>query len=70
MKNFGAKLLGVTLLLSMSGCSHSPQDAERADISITPAITRVAGLNFELGDKIGLTITRRTGNYVENVPMT
>lgn len=70
MKNFGAKLLGVTLLLSMSGCSHSPQDAERADISITPAITRVTGLNFELGDKIGLTITRRTGNYVENVPMT
>ncbi|MEG1405287.1 MAG: fimbrillin family protein, partial [Alistipes sp.] len=38
-------------------------------VVINPIITRVAGLNFEVGDQIGLTIVRGASNYATNILM-
>ena len=40
-------------------------------VKIAPAIrTRVTGLHFDTGDRIGLTISKGSAPYAENVPMT
>lgn len=40
-------------------------------MKIAPAIrTRVTGLHFDTGDRIGLTISKGSAPYAENVPMT
>lgn len=56
-------------LAVVSGCSEK-QDAVPG-ITITPTIkTRVTELHFDTGDCIGLTITKGSGDYVSNHPMT
>ena len=34
-----------------------------------PSISRVTGLNFDTGDRIGLTIVKSGANYCENTPL-
>lgn len=56
-------------LAAVSGCADKKSPV--AGVRIAPVIkTRVTGLHFDAGDQIGLTITRSSGNYVENHPMT
>lgn len=56
-------------LAAVSGCAEKKNPVP--GVRITPAIkTRVTGLHFDTGDQIGLTITKGSGNYVENHPMT
>lgn len=56
-------------LAAVSGCADKKNPIP--DVRIAPIIkTRVTGLHFDEGDQIGLTITRSSGNYVENHPMT
>lgn len=56
-------------LAVVSGCSEK-QDAVPG-ITIMPTIkTRVTELHFDTGDCIGLTITKGSGDYVSNHPMT
>lgn len=62
-------LCGMALLIVASGCSRSQKIPEASGVKIMPAITRVSGLDFETGDEIGLTITRASGIYAENVRM-
>lgn len=53
-----------------AGCGRDTGTPQTYGVAIAPVITRVAGLNFESGDEIGLTITRSTGIYADNVRMT
>ncbi|MFQ7502176.1 MAG: hypothetical protein ACLRMJ_01860 [Alistipes finegoldii] len=54
-------------VLIAAGCA-SPKGT--LCVKIAPAIrTRVTGLHFDTGDRIGLTISRKCP-YAENVPMT
>lgn len=56
-------------LVLVSGCADKKNPV--SDVRIAPVIkTRVTGLHFDTGDQIGLTITKNSGNYVENHPMT
>lgn len=54
-------------ILSLAGCSRE-QDS-LPEIRISPVITRVTGLHFDAGDRIGLTISRTSDDYVVNQPM-
>lgn len=52
-----------------AGCSKS--DTGTPCVKIAPTIrTRVSGLHFENGDRIGLTILKGSEKYASNVPMT
>ena len=52
-----------------AGCSKS--DTGTPCVKIAPTIqTRVTGLHFDTGDRIGLTISKGSAPYAENVPMT
>lgn len=52
-----------------AGCSKS--ESGTPCVKIAPTIrSRVTGLHFDTGDRIGLTITRGSENYVQNVLMT
>lgn len=62
-------LCGITVLVVLTGCSRSHDVPGITPVRIMPAITRVSGLDFETGDIIGLTITRSSGIYAENVQM-
>ncbi len=63
----GAVLAAVTMGV---GCVKE-QAAKTPAVRIAPTIvTRVNGLFFENGDKIGLTIKHSAGTYVDNTPMT
>lgn len=61
-------LCGVAALFIV-GCSDDSDVQAFQDITIFPAITRVSELDFETDDQIGLTITRASGLYVDNVRM-
>ena len=51
------------------GCAESEKGT--LCVKIAPAIrTRVTGLHFDTGDRIGLTIFKGAAPYAENVPMT
>ena len=51
------------------GCAESEKGT--LCVKIAPAIrTRVTGLHFDTGDRIGLTISKGSAPYAENVPMT
>lgn len=57
------------LAVGVSGCAEN--EGGVVSVQIIPAIrTRVTGLHFDSGDRIGLTITRASGTYAENAPMT
>lgn len=63
-------LVGVLLLALAAGCDASGT-AEPAELRIVPAIeTRVTGLHFDAGDRIGVNVTRTSGRFAENTPMT
>lgn len=59
------------LCLFPSGC-HKQEGPSATDyrIRIAPLLTRVAGTNFEEGDRIGLTIRTENGAYAENRELT
>lgn len=70
-KSFRITAAGCLGLLAIAGsCSRSQEAVQPRRVAIAPAITRVTDLNFETDDRIGLTIVRASGNYVENEPMT
>lgn len=58
------------LVLFGGGCSQPSDNGSLRQVAIAPVITRVEGLNFEVADRIGLSIVRASGSYVENKPMT
>ena len=64
------KILFMALaVLIAAGCAESEKGT--ICVKIAPAIrTRVTGLHFDTGDRIGLTISKGSAPYAENVPMT
>lgn len=52
----------------VAGCSD-PSDGE-SYIRIAPSITRVDGVNFTEGDRIGVTVSLSSGDYAANRLMT
>ncbi|WP_418673915.1 fimbrillin family protein [Alistipes putredinis] len=69
MKQFFLILSSLALL---AGCSRKNDSTEwpvYAQVRIAPTITRVTGLNFDTGDRIGLTITKSGSGYCENAPL-
>ncbi len=64
------KILFMALaVLIAAGCAESEKGT--LCVKIAPAIrTRVTGLHFDTGDRIGLTISKGSALYAENVPMT
>lgn len=64
------KMLFLTLAaVVMAGCAESEKGTP--SVKIAPAIrTRVTGLHFDPGDRIGLTIVKSGAPYAENVLMT
>lgn len=62
-------LLSAVVLTGAAGCAE--EEASLPQVKIVPTIeTRVTGLHFDTGDRIGLTIVRETGTYVDNREMT
>jgi len=69
MKNSFRTLLAAVALTGAAACAE--EDASLPLVKIVPMIeTRVTGLHFDSGDRIGLTIVRETGTYVDNRAMT
>lgn len=65
---FFVGLLSAGLVL-LPGCSKKRENVSRIEIS--PAIrTRVSGLFFEKGDRIGLTVLKGGESYALNTPLT
>lgn len=64
MRYFLLTLLAAGALV---GCSDR-QDS-LPTLRIVPTLSRVTGLYFDKGDRIGLTVTRASGDYVVNRPM-
>lgn len=64
------KILFMALaVLIAAGCAEFEKGT--LCVKIAPAIrTRVTGLHFDTGDRIGLTISKGSAPYAENVPMT
>ena len=64
------KILFMALaVLIAAGCAESEKGT--LCVKIASAIrTRVTGLHFDTGDRIGLTISKGSAPYAENVPMT
>ncbi len=63
-------LFAIAAVATMVGCRHE-KPGSAVGIRIYPTIeTRVTGLHFDTGDRIGLNIVRATGNFVVNQPMT
>lgn len=68
MKGHGRLLLALALL-GTAGCSKTGQ--EYARVAVVPVFeTRVSTLDFDRGDRIGLSIVRASAVYAENEPMT
>lgn len=63
---------GIICILSvLTGCSRgdTPRPAAPQPVRIAPSITRVTGLNFDKGDRIGLRIDKSDGRYCENAAL-
>lgn len=59
------------LLVAGSCCVGCADDEDGVPIvRIAPNVTRVTGLHFDAGDRIGLTVVRASGTYAENRMMT
>lgn len=62
-------LTALAAAVLMAGCSKS--DTGTPCVKIAPTIqTRVTGLHFDTGDRIGLSIAKGSETYVQNVLMT
>lgn len=76
MKNKFFWLLLATLCLGFAACSNDtdseyPVNHSSQKIAISPTVTRATEMNFEEGDKIGLTIIRSDESlYAENALLT
>lgn len=68
MKQFFLILSGLALLTGCSSKNDSVEGPVQSRIRIAPSISRVTGLNFDTGDRIGLTIVKSGANYCENTP--
>lgn len=67
-KIFG-RLLPIVVVAGAFGCSKAEPENDR--VTIVPILeTRVTALDFERGDRIGLSIVRAAGIYADNEPMT
>lgn len=63
-------LFAIAAVAAMVGCRHE-KPGSAVGIRIYPTIeTRVTGLYFDEGDRIGLSVVRAAGNFVVNRPMT
>lgn len=61
--------VAVCAVVLTTGCADKPEPV--ASVRISPTIkTRVTGLHFDTGDRIGLTITKASGPFVQNRMMT
>lgn len=69
MKQFFLILSGLALLTGCSSKNDSVEGPVQSRIRIAPSISRVTGLNFDTGDRIGLTIVKSGANYCENTPL-
>ena len=69
MKKYFAIALAV---LAVAGCRNKENDEPSAPglISIEPVITKATEVNFEAGDKIGLTVVTSDGDYASNKCLT
>lgn len=67
MKQFFLILSGLALLTGCSSKNDSVEGPVQSRIRIAPSISRVTGLNFDTGDRIGLTIVKSGANYCESV---
>ena len=68
MKQFFLILSGLALLTGCSSKNDSVEGPVQSRIRIAPSISRVQ-LNFDTGDRIGLTIVKSGANYCENTPL-
>ena len=69
------KILTIALAaLAVAGCSNKENDGPvvLGQISIDPVITKATEVNFEAGDRIGLTVVtdKSADNYATNACMT
>lgn len=69
MKQFFLILSGLALLTGCSSKNDSVEGPVQSRIRIAPSISRVTGLNFDTGDRIGLTIVKSGANYCENTSL-
>lgn len=69
MKKF---LLSMVALAALAACekNNDAPDYSNQKVSIDPIITKATDVNFENGDKVGLSIIKGTENYVTNAEMT
>lgn len=70
MKNLQKWITLAAASLLLCGCKRSDPEAASAPIAVQPEITRVSDLDFDTGDRIGLTVRTDTGDYLANVPLT
>ena len=72
MKKF--LILAGAAIVGLVACNKNPEsqpiDYSKVSVRIEPVITRATETNFEKGDQIGLTVTRASGAYAENAPLT
>ena len=55
--------------LVLAGCAKDKAET-RVPVKISPVITKVTDVNFEAGDKIGVTINQKDVQYAKNQPLT
>lgn len=69
MKKF---LLSMVALAALAACekNNDAPDYSNQKVSIDPIITKATDVNFENGDKVGLSIIKGSENYVTNAEMT
>ena len=69
-------VLAALVLLPLAACQKTPAveqppvDFSKYAVRVEPVVTRVTETNFENGDQIGLSITRATGAFATNAPLT
>lgn len=65
-------LIGALAVVAAAACGgHQETEAVPAQVRIEPVITRATEVNFENGDRIGLSVVKDDGSvYAENEPMT
>ena len=67
------RYLSILAVLALAACQEPVQpDTAAGKVQIEPVITKATEVNFENGDKIGLTIAKvnDTQKYADNAPLT
>ena len=67
------RYLSILAVLSLAACQEPVQpETAPGKVQIEPVITKATEVNFENGDKIGLTIAKvnDTQKYADNAPLT